>query len=543
MRHRRGNADEVVTCVPERPARPFRSVWLVSWVAFFAMGALWSIANPLGNSPDEPAQIARAVALYRGQIIGTPVAHKAPAYTEIRVPRTYALALNGAQNAVDGHDCYHFLPTVPASCERVVVSDRLVSTTTYFGRYPPLYYLLVGLPSVATSDKDGLYLMRLLSVAWGTLFLALAMATAWTWGRSRLLISTVLVVSTPTVVFLVSSVSTSGFELTTAICAWTAALIVSRDHPSDPPRGLLVVLAASLSVLGLTRPISTLWVALILITIVAIAWRRSDIRAIAARRDARVLVGVTVAAVVAATCWTMAVGGIVVLPAIPVPPSVPFTRVVSLSLSHLWTSLAQTTGTFGWNDTYEPEIAALVILFVMAIPAVLCIARSRVRDVALLAGLVGLSIAVPLLVMVVAARHDGVFGQGRDFMPLWVGVPLYAAATQDTLPTSITRRLSAVMTVGVGFGLVAGFWCSLHRSSVGIQGPYLPWNVPTGGWRPPVSATVLDLLEVIAAVALVVWVDHLAVTGLRDRRRNGPTDSDAVTAVTEGAERETAGRA
>ncbi len=528
MRHRRSTADEVVRWAPKRPARPFRLVWLVSWGVFFAVAALWSIANPLGNSPDEPAQIARAAALYRGQIVGNQVAHKAPAYTEIRVPRTYALALNGAQSAVDGHDCYHFLPTVPASCERVVASDRLVNTTTYFGRYPPLYYFLVGLPSVATSEKAGLYLMRLLSVAWGTLFLALAVATAWTWGRSRLLIPTVLVVSTPTVLFLVSSVSTSGLELTAAICAWTSALVVSRDHPDNPPRGLLVVLAASLITLELARPISTLWVALILITLVAIAWKRADIRTLAARRDIRVLVGTTAAAAVGAACWTMAVGGIVVLPATRVPPSVPFTRLVALCLAHLWTCLSQTTGTFGWNETSEPEIAALVLLFIVAIPAVLCVAQSRVRDVALLAALAILSIALPLLVIVAAARHNGILGQGRDFMPLWVGLPLFAAATQDALPASVARRLSAVMTVGVGFGLVAGFWWNLHRSSVGIQGPYFPWNVPSGGWRPPVSATTLDLLEVIAVVALVLWVHQLAMTASGDRQWHGRTSSDAV---------------
>ncbi len=139
-----------------------------------------------------------------------------------------------------------------------------------------------------------------------------------------------------------------------------------------------------------------------------------------------------------------------------------------------------------------------------------------------MAALVVLSVVVPLVFMVAEARHHGLLGHGRDFMPLWVGVLLYAAATQDTLTIPVTRRLSAVMTVSAGFGLAIGFWWSLHRSSVGVQGPYLPWHVTAGGWRPPVPATILDLLEVIAVILLGLWVHHLAVTVPPDRSDRGP---------------------
>ena len=53
-------------------ARPWRVFAVVLVLAFVNM-AVWSLATPLFASPDEPAQVARAVALVHGQLIGKTV--------------------------------------------------------------------------------------------------------------------------------------------------------------------------------------------------------------------------------------------------------------------------------------------------------------------------------------------------------------------------------------------------------------------------------------------------------------------------------------
>ena len=45
--------------------RPW-AVFLVTWLLFSALAALWSVATPLAASPDEPAHIIKAASVVRG---------------------------------------------------------------------------------------------------------------------------------------------------------------------------------------------------------------------------------------------------------------------------------------------------------------------------------------------------------------------------------------------------------------------------------------------------------------------------------------------
>jgi hypothetical protein len=49
---------------------------------------------------------------------------------------------------------------------------------TYVGRYPPLYYAIVGLPSLVWHTNTAVYMMRLLSGLLCALLLGLAIALA-----------------------------------------------------------------------------------------------------------------------------------------------------------------------------------------------------------------------------------------------------------------------------------------------------------------------------------------------------------------------------
>ena len=142
-------------------------------LAFVNM-AVWSLATPLFASPDEPAQVARAVALVHGQLIGKTVKNDGNPITDVTIPKVYAA---GSVYAV-----LAFRDTVPASCTtRLTQSKAAVRTTTYVGRYPPLYYAIVGLPSLFTASSNGLYAMRLVSALLNAVFLALAALSIAAW--------------------------------------------------------------------------------------------------------------------------------------------------------------------------------------------------------------------------------------------------------------------------------------------------------------------------------------------------------------------------
>ena len=98
--------------------------------------------------------MSRAAALVHGQIIGKTVHWPGNPRTDVTVPAVYA---SGGSAAT----CFAFKPAVPASCQGPLPhSTDEVGTTTYVGRYPPLYYAIVGLPSLVSYSSRGIYLMR-----------------------------------------------------------------------------------------------------------------------------------------------------------------------------------------------------------------------------------------------------------------------------------------------------------------------------------------------------------------------------------------------
>ena len=152
-------------------------------------------------------------------------------------------------------------------------SGREVPAATYVGRYPPLYYAIVGLPSLAWHTSLTDYLMRLLSGLLTALMVGLALALSSVWSRSRLLVLAVAVAATPTVLIFGSAVNPSGLEMAASLCVWTGGLILVLDHAEHPPPSLVYGTAAAAIVLVLTRGLSPFWLALIAVSLLALAPR------------------------------------------------------------------------------------------------------------------------------------------------------------------------------------------------------------------------------------------------------------------------------
>ena len=128
-------------------------------------------------------------------------------------------------------------------------SGREVKAITYVGRYPPLYYAIVGLPSLVSHTDTAVYLMRLLSGLASALFLGLALALAAFWSRSRLLVAAVAVAASAMVFVFSSVVNPSGLECATAICVWTGGLVLVLDQAEHPRQSVVVATAIAASVM------------------------------------------------------------------------------------------------------------------------------------------------------------------------------------------------------------------------------------------------------------------------------------------------------
>src|ERR1039458_7331411 len=74
-----------------RAANPesFFGTWIRCFLVLFVLCTAWCLATPLGGAPDEPAQIVKAAATVRGEIIGQPVRGEHAATRSFRVPAVF----------------------------------------------------------------------------------------------------------------------------------------------------------------------------------------------------------------------------------------------------------------------------------------------------------------------------------------------------------------------------------------------------------------------------------------------------------------------
>ena len=257
--------------VPVRvlPRRHHRTLWALVGVLLFALAAAWSAATPLMASPDEPSHVVKAAAVVRGQWSGTlgpePTDTTRPgAGTIVRLPTDLAAS-------VALPNCYAFHSDNAADCvpKLPARTGDSVPVETFAGQYPPLYYALVGWPSLLLTGEAGLYAMRLASAAISAAMLTWGAFRLTTVRGNRLALWGAVVAITPMCLFLAGTVNPAGWEIAAAVSFWAACLaIVSRHGPVGT--GALVQAAVSGAVLVNIRASSPFWaLAIVAVAIVA----------------------------------------------------------------------------------------------------------------------------------------------------------------------------------------------------------------------------------------------------------------------------------
>ncbi len=469
--------------------------WLAGLLLIFGLLAAWSLATPNYAAPDEPAQAFRAASLVRGQLLGVAENGPGSAWVAVKVPTTLA--------SYDPH-CFAFKSRIAASCMPPWVWHPGLSVVgTYTGRYPPLYYLFTGLPSLLTTGGSMLLWMRLGGALVNALFLTAAfMMLA---RRSSWAVAGGAVAVTPMVLFVGSVVNASGLEICAAIALWSALLVLVRAPDGDPNRSLVVWATASAVVLESTRALSPLFVALALAAAAAVG-RQPRLRSLARQRDVRIAGVVVVAVGVVAAGWIVAAGALR-LTGTPVPPGYSFWKTVSVAVEHSL-ELNQLVGRFGWLDTPAPSW--VVQLWVgVAVLLVVCVALGRAwRELVVLALLVVACVAVPAAGDVLHAHAVGIIAQGRYILPLAVGVPLLAGVSvrRSQLPgwfAGIPAELLArAVMVATAVGQVGAFVLALQRYRTGINPPAVQLH---GVWSPPLGEAVLVTVFVVAVFGQQIW--------------------------------------
>lgn len=475
-------------------------VLLVSWAVLLLGSTLWALATPIGGSPDEPAHLVKAASVVRGEFVGTPskVGH------EVTVPQYI--------NWSHAWTCYAFDSEVPASCTPPMPGepDALVTSVTMAGLYNPVYYLLVGWPSLIFHDDTGIYAMRIVSALITTFFIAGAISLIARWRRPVLPLVGVGIVATPTLMWLTSAVNPNALEVTTTLAVIVSMYTLLREKADSRWAVVLLTISASIGVTA--RGLSPLWIALAIFAPLFLVPFAEALRFLR-RRDVLIGAGVIAVATIGSLGWTLASNSLtagatdpdfqIIYPGAGSSPISGFFYILVRTFDYG----AQMIGLFGWMDTWAPAFVLFVFSILvgglLAVAAVVLRGRALAHVLVLAAALVFL----PAIIQAAYVTAGGYIWQGRYSLPLYAMLILAAATLLSdrwTLPSRTTLIRSVwLLTAAVAASHVLSFVFVLKRFTVGTAAAWGDF-LRDPDWVPPLGT--IGLLVAFALLALVAAV-------------------------------------
>ena len=396
-------------------------------------------------------------------------------------------------------DCYYAKANVTADCAPKLSGSRAIQRiATPAGRYPPLFYAVVGWPSRWFPTTGGAYLMRLLAALVAAALLASAFLSALESRAAFLVPVGALAAITPMTLYLGASVNPNGIEIAAAVGVWMslAALLLRSDGPNA---GRLVARAGIASiVLVHMRGLSPLWLAMIVgIVVVAAPWSR--VRAVLRMSATRFWIILVVVNALLAGLWIMLAGALdLAHSTAPAGGSV-----LRATIGKVDWNLHQMIGLFGPLDTNAPSFTYLAWFMAVGLLVLGAVAFGSRRGAIAVGVVTGLSIVVPIAIEAKQAHTFGLVWQGRYMLPVAVGVPIMAGFVLSEAWPQLARRAARPVMILSGWLALAGavaLYGTLRRYSVGGNGRLLFFLSPT--WSPPVSVIIVLAAFFLGAAAL-----------------------------------------
>ena len=484
---------------PDMPVRAFFRWFGLAFAGLSLVTGAWAMTNALGNAPDEGKQAMTAYTVAHGQI-GALHPTVPEIYAELSDPSTLL--------------CTHVSYNQPADCQDWVTPKSMPDRTefTQFGTYNPLYYAIVGVPSLVLPPHAALYAMRLMSLLLFSALVAAAFALAAVAFRSRVGAAGILLALPPIVLFLGSAINPNSIEIAASVLTWTGlTALLARDLPPRTTRLVTTVVTIGILFLVLNRLLSPLWFVIMVLTVALTTrgWARLW-RLVTRSRYFQVHVGVIAVAGVLAVAWTLVhptvfVGG--------VQGHQPSTLLAFLGLTAQQvffgfpqTVLPQSIAVLGWTDfAITPVVPVFAALWAGLLSATVFGMRRRAERL-------GPLLVAFLWIVGLSALSSYEWGnvgwQGRYGIPLAVGVPILCVellsarvleipGARDALRRAM--RVSAIIViVADAFALVSNY----KRYAAGWGASWDPssWTA----WQPPLGPFPWAVAALLGSVALGV---------------------------------------
>jgi hypothetical protein len=491
-----------------------RRVPVLLVVAYLLMGTAWVVTNPPGAAPDEYAHYLKALAAGRGQLyLGRRVPPR-PDVASLDVEERWQLRTSRLVHVPFGlHPgrllCSAFHPEISAGCLHPDHPGGPFESATIIGTYQPFTYVVPGLlMRLAHDPQSATRFGRMGFWLFSAALLGLAVVLLWSPDDGGFSLVGVLVATTPMVLFMVSTLSANGLEISAGICFSAALLRLARGGDR---RWVWIAAGASGALLVLSRVTGVLWLGLASLAVAALVGVRPA--AVRLRNGGTLAVGAIVAAATAAVAslaWELAVQP---HPRRSLGAAV---RDVPEEVRELPDVLHQVIGVFGWLDTRMSRPLYLVWeLLVVALIALALVVGTR-RQRVVLCALAGGSLAVTVG-LAVLNRPTGFGAQGRYVLAFVSVVPLAAGeilfANRHRLRSPHARLLPLAFAGPVAAVQLLALYTNARRYAVGVPGPLV--FLRREEWSPPLGWVPWLVVACLAAASLVVaalWAVRSATT-------------------------------
>jgi hypothetical protein len=487
-----------------------RRLW-TGFVVFFALAAtlstLWALASPVFSVPDENAHATKAIAQAHGQVVG----YSLPGVKHIVVD------LPGGYEYSPHMLCFAYHPERPADCG-VELGDPAGSEwfNTWVGAYNPIYYAVIGWPSLLFDGNASIYAMRIASALLGSVLLACAFLAAVAGACSRWMPLAVAFAAAPMCVYLIGAVNPNGAELAAAAALWVGLLrlLESFDadatrHPSLPRWCLWLIVTVASIVLVNARALGPLWLVIIVaLCLVAAGWEL--VARLFTTGRSYIWLAVIAAGGLFSIGWTLSGGSLSGQAEAADAPLVggTFWQGFTHTLRTTPDYLHQAIGYFGWFDAPLPVWVYWFFVAAFAALVLLALAALRGRNLVVLLVVLVAAALVPALVQGYSVGQTGIIWQGRSGLFLYVGIPIMAAWMLGREAGALARIAPRLTWIGAFLLAVYGvlaFGLVLVRYVIGGQSP-IGEMLSAPQWQPPLGWPTLVALYGLASLGLAVLV-------------------------------------
>ena len=499
----------------ERPARRVRaSMFWAPFAVFALLGGLWSLASPVFSVPDENAHALKAVAQVRGQVVG---------YT---LPEVKHIVVD-LPPGFEYHPhilCFAGYPERTADCG-IELGDAAGQDwfNTWVGAYNPVYYYLVGWPSLLLDGNVAVIAMRIASSLLGAALLAWAFLAAASGRRSRWMPLGIAFAAAPMSMYLIGAVNPNGAEIAAAVAVWAGVLRLletfgdERERPWLSRTALWAGVTVASVVLVNARALGPLWlVVVVALCLFASGW--APVKRLFTTGTSYAWLAAIAVGGLFSVGWTLAGGSLSGQAEVSDAPLVngTFLQGLGFMIRALPDHLQQAVGFFGWFDAPVPVWTYWLFIAAFALVVLLAFMATRRRSVLSLGLVVVAAMLVPALVQASSVHQTGIIWQGRYGLFLYLGITVVAAWLLSRDAPSLDVLAPRAAWVGASliaaYGVLA-FFVVMARYVIGLA-PFAQllsspqWEPPLG-WIPLVVAYGVVSLGLVALVGLAArWISR-----------------------------------